>query len=88
MSTNKKILIEVNIFSKLLSLFYDKRANGQEDELEKSLRAHTNNPEYNKAYDVWKKDSERMLLSTKNMLIKAGLDTKKIDDLLKKYHNY
>ena len=85
---NKKTLIEVNVFSKLLSIFYDKKSRGKEDELEDTLKAHTNNPAYNKAYNAWKSDSERLLLSTREMLIKSGYDTKEIDDLLKKYHNY
>jgi len=86
--SNKKTLIEANVFSKLLSIFYDKRANGKEGELEDTLKAHTNNKAYNKAYNAWKSDSEKLLLSTRDMLTKSGLDTTEIDDLLKKYHNY
>lgn len=80
-------LIEANIFAKLLSTFFDKRAKGKEDELEKQI-ADSGNKDAVSAYKVWKSDSEKLLLATKQMLIKSGLDTAEIDRLLKKYHNY
>jgi hypothetical protein len=66
----------MNFISKILSVFGLKRI------------SVGNNPAYDKAYDEWKEDSKNLLLATKKMLEKSGLDTKDIDDLLKKYHNY
>lgn len=80
-------LIEANIFAKLLSVFFDKRAKGKEDELEKKIAASGNKDAVD-AYRVWKSDSEKLLLTTRKMLASAGLDTTNTDRLLKKYHNY
>jgi hypothetical protein len=80
-------LIEANIFAKLLSTFYDKKSKGKEDELEKTIKS-SKSKEAKMAYDAWQSESEKLLLSTKKMLMKSGLDTSEIDNLLKKYHNY
>jgi hypothetical protein len=82
--SNKKILMEVNIFAKLLSLFYDKQASGKSDELEKQINI-SGDKSVKVAYDAWKKSSDDMLDATRRMLVKAGKDTSKIDDLIKKY---
>ena len=47
-----------------------------------------NSSNVQRAYDAWKKDNEKLLLSTRNLLLKADLDTTDVDSLLKKYHNY
>ncbi len=80
-------LIEANIFARLLSAFYDKKSKGKEDELEKRIKS-SKSREAQVAYDAWQSESEKLLLSTRKMLAKSGLDTSQIDDLLKKYHNY
>lgn len=84
---SKKTLIEANAFAKLLSAFYDKKSKGQEDDLRKQI-AGSGSKEAVRAYDAWKDSSEDLLLATKRMLQKSGLDTSEIDGLLKKYHNY
>lgn len=83
----KRILIEANVFAKLLSFFYDAKDKGKEDALGKYINSK-NNPELNRAYDAWQRDNEKLLLSTRKLLMGSGLDTAKIDGLLKKYHNY
>lgn len=83
---SKKILVEAGLLSRLLSVFYDKKSKGQEDDLVKVLKKSTNNPAYDKAYAAWNSDSERLLLATRKMLQQSGLDTSEIDALLKKYH--
>jgi hypothetical protein len=84
---HKKLIVEVDIFAKLLSLFYDKKAKGEEDDLETVIDS-SNNVAFDKAYKAWKSDSEKLLVSTKNLLKQSGESTAKIDALLKKYHNY
>ena len=83
----KKLLIEANVFARVLSLFYDKKAQGKEDNLEKAIGA-TNNQAFDRAYKAWKSDSEKLLLSTRDLLKQSGASTAKIDKLLKQYHNY
>lgn len=83
----KKLLVEVNLLAKLLSVFYDRRAKGKEDDLAKAIGG-TDNETFDKAYRAWKSDSERLLLSTRDMLKQSGASTAKIDKLLKQYHNY
>jgi len=83
----KPILIEANVFAKLLSFFYDAKDKGKEDALTKFINSK-NSPELDKAYDAWQRDNEKLLVATKKLLVSTGLDTSKIDGLLKKYHNY
>lgn len=83
---SNKLLVEVNLFAKLLSAFYDKKASGNEDELQK-IADKSNNKAFQKAYNAWQSDSEKLLLSTRKLLQQSGLDTKDIDNLLKKYHS-
>lgn len=83
----KKLIVEIDVFAKLLSLFYDKKAKGKEDELEKAIDA-TDSETFDKAYKAWKSDSEKLLISTRNLLKQSGASTAKIDKLLKQYHNY
>ena len=83
----KPILIEANVVAKLLSFFYDAKDKGKEDALSKFVNSK-NSPELDKAYDAWQRDNEKLLVATKKLLVSTGLDTSKIDGLLKKYHNY
>jgi hypothetical protein len=84
---SKKLLVEVNVFAKLLSFFYDAKSKGNGDALQQVV-AKTKKPEVQKAYDAWKRDNEQLLLATKRLLQKADLDTSEVDSLLKQYHNY
>jgi len=83
----KKLIVEVDMFARLLSLFFDKKSKGKEDDLEKAIDA-SDNETFDKAYKAWKSDSEKLLLSTRNLLKQSGASTSKIDKLLKQYHNY
>jgi hypothetical protein len=82
---SKKTLIEANVFAKLLSYFFDKKAKGQENDLDDKMKNWGKSPEYNKAYDSWKKNSDNLLIATRDLLVKQGLDTSDIDALIKKY---
>jgi hypothetical protein len=82
---SKKTLIEANVFAKLLAYFFDKKAKGQESDLENKLKDWGNNPEYDRAYDAWKTAGDKLLLSTRALLVKHGKDTSEIDALIKKY---
>jgi hypothetical protein len=84
---SKKLIVEVDVFARLLSLFYDKKAKGKEDDLEKAIDA-SDSVTFDRAYKAWKSDSEKLLISTKNLLKQSGASTAKIDALLKQYHNY
>lgn len=79
--------MEANVFTKLLSVFYDTAEKGKDAELKKALNKK-NDPAFDKAYDVWKKDGENLLLATKRLLQRSGSDTQDVDALLKRYHNY
>jgi hypothetical protein len=84
---SKKLLVEVDVFAKLLSLFFAEKAKGKEADLAKAIDA-TDNQTFDTAYKAWKSDSEKLLLSTRNLLKQSGASTAKIDKLLKQYHNY
>jgi len=80
---SKKTLIEANMFAKLLSYFFDKKAKGQEADLEDKMKDWGNNPEYDKAYTAWKKSGDALLLATRELLVRNNKDTSKIDALIK-----
>jgi hypothetical protein len=84
---SKRILFEANVFAKLLSFFYDQKDKGNDDVVQKAVNK-TNNSDVQRAYDAWKRDNEKLLIATRNLLVKADLDTADVDNLLKKYHNY
>lgn len=83
---SKKILVEVNMFAKILSIFYDKRAKGKSSEFKKSINK-SDNPELARLWNAWENDSEKLLIATRNLLVKSGLSTDKVDALIDKYHN-
>lgn len=85
---SKRTLIEANAFAKLLSFFYDQKAKGSGDDVVQKVVTKSNSSDVQRAYDAWKKDNEKLLLSTRNLLLKADLNTADVDALLKKYHNY
>ena len=61
---SKKLIVEIDVFARLLSLFYDKKAKGKEDDLEKAIDA-SDSVTFDRAYKAWKSDSEKLLISTK-----------------------
>jgi hypothetical protein len=85
---SKQVLFEVNALAKLLSFFYDQKAKGTSDDVMQSVVKKSNKKEVERAYNAWKKSNEELLLATRELCIKADLDTSKVDALLKKYHNY
>jgi hypothetical protein len=80
-------MVEVNMFAKLLSFFYDQKSKGKDNALD-TIVGKSNNSSVQRAYNVWKNDNEKLLLSTRDLLVKADLDTSDVDALLRKYHNY
>jgi predicted nucleic acid-binding Zn-ribbon protein len=83
----KQILIEVNILSKFFNALFNAKINGDEDKLDKVF-SKTDNRDLQRAYYAWKKDSDRMVQSAKNMVKKAGKDTEPIDAVIAKYRNF
>jgi hypothetical protein len=81
----KQTLVEVNAFAKLLSYFFDKKAKGEEADLDDKFKNLGTSPAYKKAYDNWRSDSDKLMQATRNLLIKNGLDTKSIDAVIDKY---
>jgi hypothetical protein len=85
---SKRTLVEANAFAKLLSFFYDQKAKGNDDDVVQKVVNKANSSDVQRAYDAWKRDNEKLLIATRNLLLKADLDTADVDSLLKKYHNY
>jgi hypothetical protein len=85
---SKRTLVEVNAFAKLLSFFYDQKSKGNDNDVVQKVVTKANSSDVQRAYDAWKRDNEKLLLSTRNLLLKADLSTADVDALLKKYHNY
>lgn len=83
----KKILIEVNILSKFFNALFSAKVNGDEDKLDKVF-AKTDNPDLQRAYNSWKRDSDRMVQSARDIVKKAGKDTAPIDAVIAKYRNF
>lgn len=84
---SKKILIEVNILSKFFNALFNAKSNGDEDKLDKVF-AQSGNRDLQRAYDVWKRDSDRMVQTARDMVKKAGKDTAPIDVIIAKYRNF
>jgi predicted nucleic acid-binding Zn-ribbon protein len=84
---SKKILIEVNVLSKFFNALFSAKMNGDEDKLDKVF-AKTDNRDLQRAYDSWKRDSDRMVQSARDMVKKAGKDTSSIDAVIAKYRNF
>jgi hypothetical protein len=84
---SKKILVEINLLSKFFNALFSAKVNGDEDKLDKVF-AQTDNEDLKRAYFAWKRDSDRMLQSAKDMVKKAGKDTAPIDAIIDKYRNF
>lgn len=80
----KRMLVEVNAFTRLLSLFYKSKEQGNEKELFQSLQV--TDPIMADVYKRWDEEGEKVLQVTRSVLVKNGYDTTDIDNLLKKYH--
>ena len=80
-----KLLMEANMFQKLMNLFYQAKSNNNGDEFISKIKYA--NPELADAFGELDKAMIKASLNTKARLQKHGLDTSKIDDFLKKYYN-
>jgi hypothetical protein len=80
-----KLLMEANIFQKLMNLFFKAKSNGNEDQFISKIQY--DNPELAAAFGELDKAIIRNQLNAKKTLEKRGLDTTEIDNFLKKYYN-
>lgn len=81
---SKRMIVEVNLLSKLFGAFFKAKEAGKEDEFKDTLRSK--DAELGKVWDKWDSDMEKTLLATKRALQVHKMDTKKIDNLLAKYY--
>jgi hypothetical protein len=81
---SKKLIVEVGLLNKMFSMFFKAKEKNKEDEFIDALSQK--NAQLGKIWSKWDADMENALLATKKMLITNKLDTKEIDDLLKKYY--
>ena len=80
-----KLLMEANMFQKLMNLFFKAKSNGNEDQFISKIQY--DNPELADAFGELDKSIIRNQLNAKRTLEKRGLDTTEIDNFLKKYYN-
>ena len=80
-----KLLMEANMFQKLMNLFYQAKSNNNGDEFISKIKYA--NPELADAFGELDKSIIRNQLNAKRTLEKRGLDTTEIDNFLKKYYN-
>ena len=80
-----KLLLERNVFQKLLDLFYKAKSNDNADEFISKIKY--TNPELADAFSEMDKAIVSRQLKLKAALERNGLDTSKVDDFLKKYYN-
>jgi hypothetical protein len=81
---SKRMIVEVNLLSKLFGAFFKAKEAGKEDAFKDALRSK--DAELGKVWDKWDSDMEKTLLATKRALQVHKMDTKKIDNLLAKYY--
>jgi hypothetical protein len=81
---SKKLVVEVGLLNKMFSMFFKAKEKNKEGEFIDALAKK--DAELGKVWSKWDKDMENTLLTTKRMLIANNIDTKEIDDLLKKYY--
>jgi len=76
-------LIEVSIWNRLLNLFSNAKESGKETKLYQQLKKY--DPEVADIYKDWTVKNNAVLMATKRALEKRNMDTKAVDDLIKKY---
>jgi hypothetical protein len=80
-----KLLIEKNVFQKLLDTFFKAKADGKEDKFKDALKKQS--PELGNAFDEYDAQLLKNADRVKQMMVNKGMDTSKIDywtDQLKK----
>jgi hypothetical protein len=81
-----KLLIERNVFQKLLDTFFKAKADGKEDKFKDALKKQ--NPELGNAFDDYDTQLLKNADRVRQMMVKQGMDTSEMDywaDQLKKY---
>lgn len=84
---SKKTLVEINALSRFFNALFNAKVNGEEDKLDKVF-AQSGNRDLQRAYGAWKRSSDQMLQTAKDMVKKAGKDTAPIDAVINKYRNF
>ena len=79
---SKKILTEIAVLDKLFSLFFNAKAEGNEDKFIANIIKK--DPELADYWAKWDKDMESALRSAKRDLKASNLSTDKVDDFLNK----
>lgn len=78
-------LIEAKLLDKLLSFF----GKSNKDKKEKFLdTVRKTDPKLANAFDGWEDSFIKLLMSTKRVKEKHGMDTTEVDNLIKKYRGY
>jgi hypothetical protein len=81
-----KLIIERNVFQKLLDTFFKAKADGKEDKFKDALKKQ--NPELGNAFDDYDAQLLKNADRVRQMMVKQGMDTSEMDywaDQLKKY---
>jgi hypothetical protein len=81
---SKRMIVEVNLLSKLFGAFFKAKEAGKEDAFKDALRSK--DAELGKVWDSWDASMEKTLLATRRALQNQKKDSKVIDDLLAKYY--
>lgn len=80
-----KLLIEANIFQKLINTFFKAKADGKEDQFISKLK-HADT-EVGNAFDDLNQSMINNMVKLKKSLEKQGMDTTEIDNYLKTFAN-
>ena len=80
-----KLLVERNVFQKLIDLFFKAKANDNQDQFISKIKY--TNPELGNAFKKMDDSMVKSTLALRDALESAGLDTTEADDFLKKYYN-
>ena len=80
-----KLLIEVNLFQKLINTFFKAKADGKEDLFISKLK--NQDTEVGRAFDDLNQTTINNMVKLKKSLEKLNMDTTDVDDYLKKFAN-
>ncbi|CAB4143112.1 hypothetical protein UFOVP449_119 [uncultured Caudovirales phage] len=81
----KKKLIEAKLLDKIFG-FFSKSAPEKKEKFLDIVRK--TDPQLAKAFDGWEDSFIKLMLTTKKVREKHGLDTTEVDNLIKKYRGY
>jgi hypothetical protein len=77
-----KLLIERNLFQKLIDTFFKAKADGKEDKFKDALKKQS--PDFGNAFDDYDAQIDKNAEIIRKKMIAAGLDTSKLDYWLNK----